>query len=106
MRVSSGHKKRNWWFIGGGSAGGAGIGALAGGGTGALIGAGAGAAAGTTTALFTGKKNVRLPVETPMTFALRYQSRRPPGLTLSAALIGQRAFYRRKCKSSRRARPV
>jgi hypothetical protein len=70
-RVSGSHKKRNWWLMGGGSAGGAGIGALAGGGTGALIGAGVGAAAGTTTALFTGKKNVKLPVETPVVFSLR-----------------------------------
>jgi hypothetical protein len=70
-RVSGSHKKRNWWLMGGGSAGGAGIGALAGGGTGALIGAGAGAAAGTTTAFFTGKKNVKLPVETPLVFSLR-----------------------------------
>jgi hypothetical protein len=70
-RVSGSHKKRNWWLLGGGTAGGAGIGALAGGGTGALIGAGAGAAAGTTTAFFTGKKNVKLPVETPIVFSLR-----------------------------------
>ena len=70
-RVSGSHKKRNLGFIGGGSAAGAGIGALAGGGTGALIGAGAGAAGGTVTAFFTGRKNVRLPVETPMVFSLR-----------------------------------
>jgi outer membrane lipoprotein SlyB len=70
-RVSGSHKKRNWWLMGGGAAGGAGIGALAGGGTGALIGAGAGAVAGTTTAFFTGKKNVKLPVETPLVFSLR-----------------------------------
>jgi len=70
-RVSGSHKKRNWWLIGGGTAGGAGIGAMAGGGTGALIGAGVGAVAGTTTALFTGRKNVKLPVETPVVFSLR-----------------------------------
>jgi hypothetical protein len=57
--------------MGGGPAAGAGIGGLAAGGTGALIGAGIGAAAGTTTAFITGKKNVKLPVETPMTFSLR-----------------------------------
>jgi len=70
-RVSGSHKKRNFGLMGGGSAVGAGIGALAAGGTGALIGAGAGAAAGTTTAFFTGKKNVTLPVETPMVFRMR-----------------------------------
>ncbi|MGH9659906.1 MAG: hypothetical protein ACRD96_15255 [Bryobacteraceae bacterium] len=70
-RASGGHKKRNWTMIGGGSGAGAAIGAIAGGGTGALIGAGAGAAAGTAGAAFTGKKNVRIPVETPLTFSLR-----------------------------------
>jgi hypothetical protein len=70
-RVSGSHKKRNLAFIGGGSAAGAGIGALAGGGAGALIGAGVGAAAGTTTAFVTGKKQVRLPVETRLVFSLR-----------------------------------
>jgi hypothetical protein len=70
-RVSGSHKKRNLGLMGGGSAVGAGIGALAAGGTGALIGAGAGAAAGTTTAFFTGRKNVTLPVETPMVFRMR-----------------------------------
>ena len=70
-RVSAGHKKRNWMWIGGGSGGGAAIGAIAGGGTGALIGAGAGAAAGTVGAAFTGKRHVILPVESPVTFALQ-----------------------------------
>jgi hypothetical protein len=70
-RVSGGHKKRNWLFIGGGSGTGAAIGAMAGGGTGALIGAGAGAAAGTTGALLTGRKNVALPAESLLTFSLR-----------------------------------
>ena len=70
-RVSGNHKKRNLALLGGGPAAGAGIGALAAGGTGALIGAGVGAAAGTTTAFFTGRKNVTLPVETPLTFSLR-----------------------------------
>jgi hypothetical protein len=69
-RESGGHKKRNWVLIGGGSGVGSAIGALAGGPAGALIGAGAGAGAGTAGAAFTGKKNVRLPVETPLTFSL------------------------------------
>jgi hypothetical protein len=70
-RVSRGHKKHNWLWIGGGSGGGAAIGAIASGGTGALIGAGAGAAAGTVGAAFTGKRHVVLPVESPVTFALQ-----------------------------------
>jgi hypothetical protein len=70
-RESGGHKKRNWAFIGGGSGVGTAIGALAGGPAGALIGAGAGAGAGTAGAAITGKKNVRLPVETPLAFSLR-----------------------------------
>jgi hypothetical protein len=52
------HKKRNWGWIGGGTGGGALIGALTAGGRGALIGSGIGAAAGTTTAFLTGKKDV------------------------------------------------
>jgi hypothetical protein len=63
--------QRNLTFLGGGPAMGAGIGALVGGGVGAAIGAGVGAAAGTTTAFITGKRNVRLPVETPLVFSLR-----------------------------------
>jgi hypothetical protein len=70
-RVGKNHKKRNFGLIGGGAGLGASIGALAGGGAGALIGAGAGAAAGTTTALFTGKKNVGVRAETVMTFRTR-----------------------------------
>jgi len=73
VRTSASHKKRNLAFIGGGSGGGAAIGAIAGGGVGALIGAGAGAAAGTTAALITGKKDVKLPAETPLYFSLRGQ---------------------------------
>lgn len=64
------HKKRNWGWIGGGTGGGALIGALAGGGKGALIGGGIGAAAGTTTALLTGKKDVGFGVERRVTFKL------------------------------------
>jgi len=70
-RVSGRHRKRNWILMGGGSALGATLGAVAGGGAGALIGAGAGAGAGTVVAFFTGRKNVSLPVETPLTFHLR-----------------------------------
>jgi hypothetical protein len=70
-RVSGNHKKRNIALIGGGAGVGAAIGALAGGGAGALIGAGAGATAGTATAAFTGRKQVRVPVESALTFRLR-----------------------------------
>ena len=70
MRRGGNHKKRNWYSIGGGAAGGAVIGAIAGGGEGALIGGPIGAGAGLTYALVTGKKNVRLPAETRLTFRL------------------------------------
>jgi hypothetical protein len=70
-RASKGHKKHNWLWIGGGSGGGAAIGAIAGGGAGALIGAGAGAAAGTAGAAITGRRNVTIPVETRLAFTLR-----------------------------------
>jgi hypothetical protein len=69
-RVSKGHKKHNLTWIGGGSGGGALIGAAAGGGAGALIGAGAGAAAGTVGSVFTGKREVSLPVESTLRFSL------------------------------------
>lgn len=64
------HKKRNWGWIGGGTGGGAVIGALAAGGRGALIGSGVGAAAGTTTAFFTGKKDVVFGNERRLRFRL------------------------------------
>ena len=70
-RVSAGHKKHNLTWIGGGSGGGAAIGAIAGGGAGALIGAGAGAAAGTIGSAITGKRNIHLPAETALTFSLK-----------------------------------
>lgn len=65
----SGKHKLAW--LAGGAASGAAIGAIAGGGGGALIGAGVGAVAGTTTALVSGRKNVELPVETPIVFSLK-----------------------------------
>lgn len=71
VRHGESHKTRNLVAIGGGSGVGAAIGALAGGGKGALIGAGAGAAAGTAGAAATGKKDVRIPVETVLSFTLR-----------------------------------
>jgi hypothetical protein len=70
-RVSRGHKKHNWAWIGGGSGGGALIGAAAAGGPAALIGAGAGAAAGTVGGAITGRRQVNLPVESRVTFVLR-----------------------------------
>src|SRR5260370_3453894 len=70
-RVSGSHKKRNLALMCGGPAAGSGLGALAGGGAGALIGAGVGAVAGTTTAFITGRKNVKLPLDTPVLFARR-----------------------------------
>jgi hypothetical protein len=70
QRVGGSHKKRNWAWIGGGGAGGLLIGALAGGGKGALIGGPIGAGAGTAVAFMTGKKDVHLNPETPLTFRL------------------------------------
>ena len=69
-RVGGNHKKRNWAWIGGGAGGGALIGAAAGGGKGALIGGPIGAGAGTVAAMLTGKKDIRLRPETPLTFEL------------------------------------
>jgi hypothetical protein len=71
------HKRRNLGWIGGGSGGGALIGALAGGGKGALIGGGIGAVAGTTTAFITGKKNVGFGAERRLSFRLRYDVNLP-----------------------------
>jgi hypothetical protein len=70
-RTSAGHKKHHLLWIGGGSGGGAAVGAIAGGGTGALIGMGAGAAAGTIGSAITGRRQVSLPAETTLTFALQ-----------------------------------
>src|SRR5216684_642206 len=70
MRSSKGKGKRTAVMVGGGAAGGAGIGALAGGGKGAAIGALIGAAAGTGGAAFTGNRDITLPAETALTFKL------------------------------------
>lgn len=64
------HKKRDITMIGGGAGVGAAIGAIAGGGKGAAIGSAIGAAGGTAGAFATGKKEIDLPAETPMTFRL------------------------------------
>jgi hypothetical protein len=64
------HNKRNLAYIGGGAAGGALIGGLAGGGKGALIGSAIGAGAGTAGAAATGKKDIAIPAETPLSFRL------------------------------------
>lgn len=70
LRTGRDHKKRNWMWIGGGAGGGALIGAVAGGGKGALIGGPVGAGAGTMVAILTGRKDVHLHPETPLTFQL------------------------------------
>jgi hypothetical protein len=62
--------KRNAELIGGSAGVGALIGGLAGGGKGALIGGAAGAGAGTGTAAYTGKKDIRIPAETRLSFQL------------------------------------
>ncbi|MBI3405204.1 MAG: hypothetical protein HY046_07070 [Acidobacteria bacterium] len=69
-RVGQNHKKRNWFLIGGGTGLGALIGGLAGGGKGLAIGAASGAGAGTAGAAVTGKREVRLPAESLLTFRL------------------------------------
>lgn len=74
---ASSHKKRNWAWIGGGSGGGALIGALAAGGKGALIGSGVGAVAGTTTAFVTGKKDVTFGSERQLRFRLKQEVNLP-----------------------------
>jgi hypothetical protein len=69
-RFGGRHKKRNLALIGGGAGGGALIGAVAAGGKGALIVGPIGAGLGTAAAFITGKKDIRLPPETPLTFTL------------------------------------
>jgi hypothetical protein len=70
QRIGGNHKKRNWGWIAGGAGGGALIGALAAGGKGALIGGPVGAGAGTAVAFMTGKKDIHLGAEAPLTFRL------------------------------------
>ena len=70
QRAGGNHKKRNWGWIAGGAGGGALIGALAAGGKGALIGGPVGAGAGTAVAFMTGKKDIHLSAEAPLTFRL------------------------------------
>ncbi|HSA91442.1 MAG TPA: hypothetical protein VLE48_00385 [Terriglobales bacterium] len=77
-RVGGNHKKRNILLIGGGGGGGALIGALAAGGKGALIGGPIGAGAGIAVAALTGKKDFRLPAETPLQFRLMEPVSMPP----------------------------
>jgi hypothetical protein len=67
---SKGKGKRTAAMVGGGAAGGAGIGALAGGGKGAGIGALIGAAAGVAGAGLTGSRDITLPAETALSFKL------------------------------------
>lgn len=66
-----GHKRHDFRWIAGAGGLGAVIGGIAGGGSGAVIGAAAGAGGGTAGALATGKKQVHLHAETPLTFRLR-----------------------------------
>ena len=69
-RTGGNHNQRNAALIGGGAGVGALIGGIAGGGKGALIGTAAGAGAGTATAAITGKKDITIPAETPLSFKL------------------------------------
>ena len=64
------HAGRNVALIGGVAAVGAVLGGIAGGGKGAVIGAAAGAGAGTVTAAATGKQEIVLRAETPLTFVI------------------------------------
>jgi hypothetical protein len=68
--TSADHKKRNLAWIGGGSGAGALVGALLGGGKGAVLGAVAGGGAGVAGAAATGKRQVRIPAESVLTFRL------------------------------------
>jgi hypothetical protein len=65
------HKKKGLRWIAGGGGFGALVGGIAGGGAGALIGTAAGAGAGTAGAFASGKREVKLGAETPLTFRLQ-----------------------------------
>ena len=69
-RRGKNHNKRNGFLIGGGAGMGTLIGAVAGGPVGAVIGGSVGAGGGTSGAAYTGKKDIRLPVETTLSFRL------------------------------------
>jgi len=69
-RTGKNHNKRNGVLIGGGAGLGAIIGGVAGGGVGAVVGSAVGAGAGTAGAAYTGKKDIRVPAETALTFRL------------------------------------
>jgi hypothetical protein len=69
-RTGKNHNRHNGILIGGGAGLGAVIGGVAGGGVGALIGSSVGAGAGTAGAAFTGKKDIRVPAETTLSFRL------------------------------------
>lgn len=69
-RRGKNHNKRNGILIGGGAGFGAVVGGVAGGPVGALIGSSVGAGSGTASAAYTGKKDIRLPAETKLSFPL------------------------------------
>jgi len=69
-RRGKNHNKRNGILIGGGAGLGAVIGGVAGGPVGAVIGSSVGAGGGTAGAAYTGKKDIRLPAETTLSFRL------------------------------------
>jgi hypothetical protein len=74
-----GKGKRTAATTGGGAAGGALIGGLAGGGKGAGIGALVGAGAGLVGGALTGNKQIEIPAESPLSFALSKSLTLPPG---------------------------
>jgi hypothetical protein len=70
-QTTKGKGKRTGMLIGGGAGVGAAIGAIAGGGKGAAIGALAGGGAGTAGSAYTGNKEIVLPAESAVAFALK-----------------------------------